>query len=88
MGSPDKSINRLKESELKEIKLINQPIFVGNINHQVRRGPELAPIYIQEVDYNSAKNYLFSVNQLPQNIIDHQIPMIQKCAEVFKNSKL
>jgi len=84
---PTRAFERLKNGELNGIKLINDPIFIGNLGHQVRRGPESVHVYIQEVDYESAKSYLFSVSNLPKNILDHQINMIQKCATIFKNKK-
>lgn len=86
-GLPTKAFDRLKKTELKGIKLINQPIFINNHNRQTNRGPESVHVYIQEVDYKSAKSHLFPVNKLPKNMMAHQIPMIQKCAEIFKSSK-
>lgn len=85
-GLPTRAFERLKNGELKGIKLINNPIFIGNLSHQVRRGPESVHVYIQEVDYESAKPYLFQISNLPENILDHQINMIKKCASIFKET--
>lgn len=86
-GLPTKTFTRLKKDEFKDIQLINSPQFVGNLSHQTVRGPESVHVYIQEVEYESAKPYLFPVSQLPKNIVSHQINMIKKCAEVYKLSK-
>lgn len=86
-GLPTRAFARLKETELKDIKLIGDPKFINNLNHQVRRGPESVHVYIQEVDYESAKPYLFPISALPQNIMDHQINMISKCAQIFQKLK-
>lgn len=86
-GLPTKAFDRLKKTELKKIKLIGDLFFVNNHNRQTDRGPESVQVYLQEVDYQSAKQYLFPVNQLPPNTMAHQIPMIQKCTEVFKSQK-
>ena len=86
-GLPTRTFNRLKNTELKGIKLIGPPIFVNNLSHQVRRGPESVHVYIQKVDYNSAKAYLFPIFHLPKNLISTQINMIKKCATIFKDSK-
>lgn len=84
-GLPTKTFERLKQTELEDIKLINQPQFINNLSHQTKRGPESVHVYIQEVDYESAKSHLFLVSKLPPNILDHQINMIKKCAAIFKN---
>lgn len=86
-GLPTRAFERLKNGELAGIKLIGQPKFIGNLNHQVRRGPESVHVYIQEVDYNSAKSYLFPISNLPKNIMEHQINMIHKCVNFFKQIK-
>ncbi len=86
-GLPIKAFERLKQTELKEINLIGQPKFINNLSHQTNRGPESVHVYIQEVNYQSAKPYLFLVSQLPENILNHQINMIKKCGEIFKKQK-
>ena len=86
-GLPTKAFDRLKDTELKEIKLIGDLNFIDNHNRQTNRGPESVQVYLQEVDYESAKQNIFPVNQLPSNTMAHQIPMIQKCVEVFKSQK-
>ncbi len=83
-GLPTKAFDRLKKTELQGIKLIGNLVFVDNHNRQTNRGPESVQVYIQKVDYQSAQKYLFPVNHLPPNTMAHQIPMIQKCVEVFK----
>lgn len=86
-GLPTRTFKRLKETEFGDIKLIDQPQFVNNLSHQTNCGPESVHVYIQEVDYQSAKNDLFPVDKLPKNMMDHQINMIKKCAQIFKNKK-
>jgi len=86
-GLPTRAFERLKINELGGIKLIGQLKFINNLSHQTVRGPESVHVYIQEVDYESAKSYLFPVSNLPKNILDHQINMIKKCATIFKNKK-
>lgn len=86
-GLPTLAFKRLKKTELKEIKLIGQPKFINNLSHQTNRGPESVHVYIQEVDYKSAKPYLFPVSALPKNMMGHQINMIHKCSTIFKNKK-
>jgi hypothetical protein len=86
-GIPSKAYERLKNGEMKDLKLIGEPVYIGHLTQQVRRGPESKPIYYQEVDYESAKNYLFPISKLPENIIDHQINFINRCAQMFLSSK-
>lgn len=83
-GLPTKAFERLKQTELGDIKLIDSPKFINNLSHQTKRGPESVHVYIQEVEYESAKPYLFPVSNLPENILDHQVNMIKKCAAIFK----
>lgn len=85
-GLPTKTFARLKATEFGDIKLIDQPQFVNNLSHQTIRGPESVHVYIQEIDYNSAKSHLFPVANLPENMMDHQINMIKKCAQIFKSN--
>jgi len=86
-GLPTKTFFRLKNTEFGDIKLIDQPQFINNLSHQTKRGPESVHVYIQEVNYESAKNHLFPVANLPENMMDHQINMIKKCASIFKSQK-
>lgn len=85
-GLPTLAFTRLKNTELKGIKLIGKPIFINNHNRQTRRGPESVHVYIQEVNYKSAKSHLFPVDNLPDNMMDHQIDMIKKCVQFFKSN--
>lgn len=86
-GLPTKTFERLKQSEFGGIKLIGQPQFIGPLSHQTVRGPESVHVYIQEVDYESAKSHLFPVDNLPINMMTHQINMVKKCGQIFKDSK-
>lgn len=86
-GIPSKAFERLKNGEMKDLKLIGEPVYVGHLTQQVRRGPESKPVYYQEVDYESAKKYLFPISKLPENIIDHQINFINRSAQIFLLSK-
>ena len=86
-GLPTRAFTRLKNTELKGIKLIGQPIFVDNHNRQTKRGPESVHVYIQKIDYESAKSHLFPVDNLPINMMTHQINMVKKCGQIFKDSK-
>lgn len=86
-GMPSKAYERLKTSELKEIKLIGAPIFVGFLSQQVLRGPESKPIFYQEVDYESAKEYLFPLSKLPENIVVQQVNFIRRCGQLFLAQK-
>jgi hypothetical protein len=85
-GLPTRTFKRLKKAEFKGINLISSPVFIGNLSHQTNRGPESVHVYIQKVDYKSAKPYLFPVKNLPKNMMDHQISMIKKCASFFKSN--
>jgi len=84
-GLPTRAFDRLKTGELKDLKLVSEPIFVNTLSHQVRRGPESVHVYIQTVEYDPKMDCFFKVSSLPQNIMDHQIGMIKKCAEIFSN---
>lgn len=78
---PTRAFNRLKGGEMKDLTLIGEPIFVGNINHQVFRGHESDHVYIQKVKYNPKLGCFYRVDNLPKNIMPHQIKMIQYCAK-------
>lgn len=86
-GIPTRAYERLKTGEMKDLKLIGEPIYVGHLNQQVRRGPESKPVYYQEIDYESAKKYLFPISKLPKNMMDHQINFIHRCADLFLAQK-
>ena len=86
-GIPTRAYERLKNGEMKDLKLIGEPVYIGHLNQQVNRGPESKPIYYQEVDYQSAKKYLFLISKLPENIINHQIAFIHRCADLFLTQK-
>jgi len=86
-GLPTRAFERLKETELKDMELVGTPKFVNNLSHQTNRGPESVHVYIQEVTYESAKQFLFPVSVLPKNMMNHQINMIHKCADIFKQAK-
>jgi hypothetical protein len=86
-GLPTRAFERLKNTELKDLVLIGEPKFVGNISHQVRRGPESDHVYIQEVEYNQKLNCFYKTNSLPLNLMDHQIGLIKKCSELFLAQK-
>jgi hypothetical protein len=86
-GIPSKAYERLKSGEMKDLKLIGEAVYIGHINHQVVRGPESDSVFYQEVDYKSAKKYLFPISKLPENLMDHQINLIHRCAEIYLSSK-
>jgi len=84
---PTRAYQRLIQGEIKDLTLIDDPIFVGNINHQVLRGPESAHVYIQEVEYNPKLDCFYQINKLPKNCIPTQVKMIQHCAKIFSQQK-
>lgn len=87
-GMPSKAYERLKNGEMKGIKLVGEPVYVGHLTQQVRRGPESKPVFYQEVDYESAKEHLFPLSKLPENIIDHQVNFIHRCGQIFLSQKV
>jgi hypothetical protein len=82
-GLPTRAFDRLKKGEMKDLTLIGEPMFVNNLNHQVRRGPESDHVYIQKVEYDPKLDCFYDVDHLPPNIVDHQVNMIHRCAKLF-----
>lgn len=86
-GMPTKAYERLKNGEMKGIKLLGESVYVGHLTQQVRRGPESKPVFYQEVEYQSAKEHLFPLSKLPENIADHQINFIHRACQLFLSKK-
>ncbi len=86
-GMPTRAYERLKNGEMKDLKLIGDPVFVGHLTQKVRRGPESKPVFYQVVEYESARPYLFPISKLPVNTMDHQINFIHRAAKLYLSSE-
>jgi hypothetical protein len=86
-GTPALVFERLMESELPGVAY-EAPVFVRNDYRTVRRSAEFAALYWAAVDDAvPATGTLFPVDDLPDQIIDHHVPMIREVAAHFLTQK-
>lgn len=85
-GSYADAFMRILEGELAGISTVGEPVFIQNSFHQVKRGRELALIHYVEVAGEPKNGAFYPVNNLPKNIVSHQVWFIKKAAEVFAGS--
>lgn len=80
------AFNRLFSQELPEITVVGDPEFVQIKFHQVRRGMELALVHYVLVEGSTDDKEYYSVNDLPEDIVDHQVGFIHAATERFSRT--
>lgn len=83
-GSFADAFNRLRNGELKGTQT-TEPVFVTSILRKVKRGTEVAMVHWVEVIGKPTVGEFFTVENLPENIVDTQKPLIEIATKAFLN---
>ena len=82
-GNLKDALQRLLEGELKGVRINGGPQFVRAVFHQTRRGKQLANVHFVELAEKPEVGAFYSVDELPENTMDHQVGFIKDAARVF-----
>lgn len=77
------AFNRILVSELKNPKVRNSPVFVDYVFDEIERGREVSLIHWIELLEKPEVGELFSIDCLPENIIQNDIPRIKLAVDHF-----
>lgn len=80
------TINRLLKSELPELNVSGDPVFVSYEFHKVKRGSELALVFYIEYEEKPGFGREIASEELESNILDTQISYVQKAIERFEHT--
>lgn len=74
------AFDRLVHDELGDVRL-GPPMFIASLLHESKRGTEQAQVYCAELLEEPKVGRLFSVQDLPENLIAQQHDFIRQVAE-------
>lgn len=77
------AFDRVIKTELKEYKISSSPIYVDTVFQQTARGAELALVHYVEVEDNFNNDNFYSLNRLPDNVVETQINFIKNAVNRF-----
>lgn len=77
------AFERITHDELKDTK-VSAPHYIGSIFHKSKRGAEQAQLYWVEVQADPRVGQFYSVDNLPEGLIDSQLKFIREAARHFQ----
>jgi hypothetical protein len=80
------AFERITKDELHDTK-ISEPYYVGSNLHQSKRGMEQAQVFWVEVNDDPVVGEFYSVNDLPDKLIESQRKFIQLAAESYSRAR-
>lgn len=85
-GSYKDAFARVLNDELNGIAHIGEPQYFGmDILRDTARGRENAALHYIEVTGETDRGQFFPVDALPEDMLEHQVPMIRQAVEAFRN---
>lgn len=87
-GSFKSALNRIFVNELGNQVTIGEVFFMKYLFHQVKRGSEISFVHWAEIKGKSENGTFYDVDNLPENIVEHQIIYIKEAAEEFVKKNL
>lgn len=83
----DSSLKRLRDSEMQQYDLRTEPEFVTNVHRQTARGSEAVVVYAASLYNDIPRDEIYPVNNLPLDVIDVHVPLIEFTVDHFRSNK-